>query len=68
MAETRIQVLDRAFDIFEVLARSKDPVPLGVLAQAVGMSKTTVFRILHTMSLKGLTSYYNCVKNSVRIL
>jgi len=48
-----IQVLDRAFDICEELARSRDPVSLTELAQRTQMSKTTVFRILHTLMERG---------------
>lgn len=52
-AEGHIQVLDRAFDICEELARARDPLTLSDLAQRTTMSKTTVFRILHTLVARG---------------
>lgn len=53
MAEKSIQVLERAFDILEALAQSKGPVGLSDLAQKTTMSKSTVFRIVHTMVERG---------------
>lgn len=53
MGEGNIQVLDRAFDILEEIARSRGPVGLSELAQRMTMSKSTVFRILQTMVARG---------------
>lgn len=53
MAEQGVQVLDRAFDILEELARAQGPCGLSELAQATGMSKSTVHRIVATMLRRG---------------
>lgn len=53
MGENSVQVLDRAFDILEALARSRGPMGLTDLAQATSMSKSTVHRILGTMLDRG---------------
>ena len=53
MTEGNIQVLDRAFDILEELARVRGPLGLSDLAQRMSMSKSTVFRILHTLVERG---------------
>ena len=53
MGEGNIQVLDRAFDILEEIARTRGPVGLSELAQRTAMSKSTVFRILQTMVARG---------------
>ncbi|WP_195762834.1 IclR family transcriptional regulator [Eggerthella guodeyinii] len=53
MAEGTVQVLDRAFDLLEALARGHGPLGLSEIAQRTGMSKSTVFRILQTMVARG---------------
>lgn len=53
MGETTVQVLDRAFDILEELARARGPLGLTALAQRTSMSKSTVFRIVHTLVVRG---------------
>ena len=53
MGENSVQVLDRAFDILEALARSRGPMGLTDLAQVTSMSKSTVHRILGTMLDRG---------------
>lgn len=53
MAEDRIQVLERAFDLLEALARSRTPLRLTELADETGMSKSTVHRILQTLQSRG---------------
>lgn len=53
MADDRVQVLDRAFDITEALAQARTPMALGELASNVKMSKSTVHRLLHTMVERG---------------
>lgn len=53
MGEGSIQVLNRAFDILEEIARTRGPVGLSDLAQRTTMSKSTVFRILQTMVARG---------------
>ena len=44
-----VQVLERAFDLLEALAQSREPLGLSALATQTGMSKSTVHRILATM-------------------
>lgn len=53
MGEATVQVLDRAFDILEELARARGPLGLTALAQRTSMSKSTVFRIVHTLVVRG---------------
>ena len=44
-----VQAIERAFDLLEELAQSREPLGLSALAQRCSMSKTTVHRILSTM-------------------
>ena len=53
MATDEIQVLERAFDIMETLARSREPLHLTELAKRTSMSKSTVHRILQTLQHRG---------------
>ncbi len=53
MGEQTVQVLDRAFDLLEALAHSRGAMGLSDLASATGMSKSTVFRIVHTLLERG---------------
>lgn len=53
MTQGSVQVLDRAFDILEELARARGALGLSELAQRTAMSKSTVFRILQTMLARG---------------
>lgn len=53
MGESTVQVLDRAFDILEELARARGPLGISELAQRTSMSKSTVFRIVQTMLGRG---------------
>ena len=53
MGERTVQVLDRAFDILEELATARGALGLSELASRTKMSKSTVFRILHTMLHRG---------------
>lgn len=48
-----VQVLDRALDILEALARARDHVGVSELAQRTSMSKSTVHRILSTLVERG---------------
>jgi IclR family KDG regulon transcriptional repressor len=48
-----IQVLNRAFDVLEELARHREPVGLSDIARASGLSKTTTSRILKTLVSRG---------------
>ncbi len=48
-----IQVLDRAFKIFEIIAQSKSPLTIQELQNATGLNRTTIWRILSTMMENG---------------
>jgi len=45
-----VRVVDRVFDIFEVLATHKNGASLSQIAATTGMSKSTVHRLLSTMT------------------
>lgn len=47
--EENVRVIDRAFDILEVLAASSSPMGLSEICRATGMSKSTVYRLISTM-------------------
>lgn len=47
--EGNVRVVDRVFDILEVLSHSSDAMPLALIAEKTGMSKSTVHRLLSTM-------------------
>lgn len=47
--EENVRVIDRAFDILEVLAASNTPMGLSEICRATGMSKSTVYRLISTM-------------------
>lgn len=47
--EGNVRVVDRVFDILEVLSHSSDAMPLALIAEKTDMSKSTVHRLLSTM-------------------
>ena len=47
------KVLGKALDILEILKKSSKPLSLNELTQKVGLAKSTVFRILHTLEVSG---------------
>ena len=47
--EDKVRVLGRAFDILEALSRENAPMTLSEISEAVGLSKSTVHRILTAM-------------------
>lgn len=53
MEKRNVQVLDRAIDILEELAHSREPLGLSELARKTEISKTTVHRILQTLLERG---------------
>lgn len=53
MEKQTIQVIDRALDILEALAHSRNPLGISDLARKTDLSKTTVHRILHTLLERG---------------
>lgn len=53
MADKGIQVIDRAFDILEILAFEKDGLGVTEIGNRLGLHKSTVHRILGTMVKRG---------------
>jgi len=53
MADKGIQVIDRAFDILEILAFEKDGLGVTEIGNRLGLHKSTVHRILSTMVRRG---------------
>jgi len=54
-----VRVVDRVFDILEVLALSNKPVALSEIAARTGMSKSTVHRLLTSMLDRQYVSKYS---------
>ena len=53
MAETYVQSLERAFDILELLCKSRNGLSIGALSSQTGLHKSTVHRLLATMCNRG---------------
>ena len=54
MAEnSSVQSLDRAFDLLELLCRSRGGVTIGALSAQSGLHKSTVHRLLSSMCTRG---------------
>lgn len=53
VASPGVQSVDRAFDLLEVLAEADRPLPLGEVAQRVGLTSPTAHRLLRTMQARG---------------
>lgn len=53
LSRYKVPVLDRAFDLLEVLAGRPEGMTLTDLTDALGIPKNTVFRIITTLSLRG---------------
>ena len=51
--DTNVRVIDRIFDIFELIANAEQPMSLTELVEKSEMSKTTVYRLLQTMCNRG---------------
>ncbi len=51
--DSNVRVIERIFDIFELLAKSEQPMSLTEIVIESTMSKTTVYRLLQTMSVRG---------------
>lgn len=47
--EDNVRVINRAFDLLELLARSNHPMSLTEIVSEGNISKTTAYRLLHTM-------------------
>ena len=48
-----IQSLDRGLAILQLVARSKQPVTLGELAELLEIDRSTAFRLAHTLRRRG---------------
>ena len=48
-----IQSLDRGLFLLEAVAQSSDPVPLGELTDRLGIDRSSVFRLAHTLKRRG---------------
>ncbi len=48
-----VQVVDRVFDVIECLAKSRAPMGPTKLADATGLNKSTVYRLLATLCARG---------------
>ena len=54
MAEhSPVQSLDRAFDLLEILCRSRGGMTIGALSAETGLHKSTVHRLLTSMCMRG---------------
>lgn len=53
MAENSVQSLERAFDLIELLCRSRNGMSIGALSTQTGLHKSTVHRLLSTMCSRG---------------
>jgi IclR family acetate operon transcriptional repressor len=51
-----IQSLDRGLTILQFIARSKQPVSLGELAELIGIDRSSAFRLAHTLRRRGFLS------------
>ncbi|MDD3141794.1 MAG: IclR family transcriptional regulator [Lachnospiraceae bacterium] len=51
--DTNVRVLERAFDILEVLAMAEGSVGISELAKSTDMSKSTIYRLVSTMYERG---------------
>ena len=60
-----IQSLDRGLFILEAVARSTDPVPLGELTDHLGIDRSSVFRLAHTLKRRGFLANPNRHKDYV---
>ncbi len=47
-----IAVLDKAFDILELLRQNEEPLSLDDIAAATGIARTTVHRLLHNLAVR----------------
>lgn len=56
MEKQTVQVLDRAFDILEELAHSREPLGLTELSRRTAISKSTIHRILKTLLERGMVN------------
>jgi len=60
-----IQSLDRGLFILEAVAQSTDPVPLGELTDHLGIDRSSVFRLAHTLKRRGFLANPNGRKDYV---
>lgn len=53
MAESSVQSLDRAFDLLELLCKSRNGMTIAALSAETGLHKSTVHRLLASMCTRG---------------
>ena len=51
-----VAVLEKSIQVLEYLALHPGGIPLNEIASGVSLNKSTVYRILHTLRLKGYVS------------
>jgi IclR family transcriptional regulator, KDG regulon repressor len=71
MSEKGIQVIDRAFDILELLSLEKDGIGVTEIGKRIGLHKSTVHRILSAMAERGYiekASSNNAYKLGMRLV
>lgn len=56
--EDHVRVVDRIFDIIEALAQTNQPLGLSAIADKTGMSKSTVHRLLNSMTERQYVTKY----------
>ena len=60
-----VQSLDRGLFLLEAVARSADPVPLSELTDRLGIDRSSVFRLAHTLKRRGFLANPNGRKDYV---
>ena len=50
--ESSVRVMDRAFDIIELLSKENHPMNLTEISKATGISKSTAYRLLKAMNIR----------------
>ena len=53
MTEQKVQTIDRALDLIELLATAKEGLGVTEIGQQIGLHKSTVFRLLTTLVERG---------------
>jgi len=60
-----VQSLDRGLFILEAVAKSADPVPLGILTDLLGIDRSSVFRLARTLKRRGFLANPNGRKDYI---
>ena len=62
------KVIGRALEILAVLREHGSPLALGELTRRVGLAKSSVFRLLHTLEVSGYIERTPGVPRAIRVL